>query len=257
LRRLSKHRSKAKVYSDRARRCFGAIQQSRPRETRQSLVDMGVAALPLKRPCVATTLRCRSRRGAAVPLRPCRARYVPCVRRRTGIFAPASAVSLCADLETVSVPMPSGRRRTSAETPLPRVAGPRAETPRCSSRDQSGADRLIRRGHDRWPRGHRSRRRLPHRRISTAAIPLLLVVQLGRRLLGRHRDVRIANESGRAYRTRTARECGKSPERERLQLVIAVLGGPIEDCVLFDRWLGGGEGVTAMGEAGGSCQGPL
>lgn len=49
LRRLSKHRSKAKVYSDRARRCFGAIQQSPAARDRQSLVDMGVAALPLKR----------------------------------------------------------------------------------------------------------------------------------------------------------------------------------------------------------------
>ena len=77
LRRLSKHRPKAKVYFDRARRCFGAIQQSRPRETRQSLVDMGVAALPLLEPprdmaalagagTEAATWRCRWSSGRPV-----------------------------------------------------------------------------------------------------------------------------------------------------------------------------------------------
>jgi hypothetical protein len=48
LRRLSKHRPKGNVYSDPARRSVGAIQQSPPRGDRQSLVDMAVAALPLK-----------------------------------------------------------------------------------------------------------------------------------------------------------------------------------------------------------------
>jgi hypothetical protein len=44
-------------------------------------------------------------------------------REPTLISARSSRVSLCAELETVSVPIPAGRRRTVAETSFPRLAG--------------------------------------------------------------------------------------------------------------------------------------
>ena len=59
--------------------------------------------------------RDRTRRGAAVP-RPRRDRYVPCVRCRTGIFAPAPAVSLCAARRAAGFGRPAAEAAGSAST---------------------------------------------------------------------------------------------------------------------------------------------
>jgi Aminotransferase class-V len=74
-----------------------------------------------------------------------------CIRVATSISSPPTSALPCAELESVSVPMSAGRRRTAAETPFPRLGGRAAGSARYASRHESESGRETNIGLDPGP----------------------------------------------------------------------------------------------------------
>src|SRR5579875_3352894 len=70
--------------------------------------------------------------------------HVTCIRAATRISTAPTRVPLRADLETLSVLMPAGRRRTASETPLPRKGGSDRNRARCLRPRKSATRRAHR-----------------------------------------------------------------------------------------------------------------